>query len=74
MKNRVVSLFSTNICGRQQIHISSVHFERTVNPQQIVENEKRGVFRVLDIGKPRNQGLTRSGYRYNRHQISAIPR
>lgn len=58
----------------RQLHTSVIQNARRGSPQEIVENEKRGVFRVLDIGKPKPFIRKNEIKRNDRFIVKAPPR
>ena len=78
MKNHITKLFSTSIHTRQ-VHLSAVcEFRQSTRErddlQKTLENEKRGIFRVLDIGKPKPMKLGRTAYAHRRFVMPGPPR
>ena len=63
----------------RQIHLSASNEFRhnmrdRIDPAKMVENEKRGIFRVLDIGKPKPKKFGRRVWEDRRYKIAAPPR
>jgi len=71
-------LISTSFSARQ-IHLSAKNEFRqnrreNIDPAKLVENEKRGIFRVLDIGKPKPFKFGRKDWEDRRYKMAAPPR
>ena len=78
MKNQITQLFSTCLNTRQ-VHLSAIcQFRQNTRERpdihKTLENEKRGVFRVLDIGKPRPVKLGRTQFAHRRYLMPGPPR
>ena len=79
MKSQVTRLFSTP-CPSRQLHLSAINeFRQNTRGEKpdvakLVENEKRGVFRVLDIGKPKPVKLSRAAFVHRTLKMPAQPR
>jgi len=78
MKNQITQLFSTCLNTRQ-VHLSAIcQFRQNTRERpdihKTLENEKRGVFRVLDIGKPRPVKLGRTPFAHRRYLMPGPPR
>ena len=78
MKNQITQLFSTCLNTRQ-VHLSAMcQFRQNTRERpdihKTLENEKRGVFRVLDIGKPRPVKLGRTPFAHRRYLMPGPPR
>jgi len=63
----------------RQIHLSANNEFRQnmrdrIDPAKMVENEKRGIFRVLDIGKPKPKKFGPRVWEDRRYKIAAPPR
>ena len=78
MKSQVTKLFSTP-CPSRQLHLSAINEFRKISREKpdvakLIENEKRGVFRVLDIGKPKPVKLSRAPQIFRSMKMPAPPR
>ena len=70
----------TKTISTRQIHLSAQNETRwqnvkdRIDPARMVENEKRGIFRVLDIGKPKPKKFGPRVFEDRRFKIAAPPR
>lgn len=71
----VVSEFHSGSVGMRLLSTSKIKYDDKSKKdlETMVTNEKRGIFRVLDIGLPKPMRARRAG-RSNRKTIKAIPR
>ena len=74
MKKSVLKQFS-NVAIWRQVHTALVSNQRTkyMDAAKKLEDEKRGVFRVLDLGKPRPFGRKKA-FIERRNVVKAPPR
>ena len=76
MKNSLLYQFSTvSVYQWRQVHTTVVSNQRAkyIDAAKKLEDEKRGVFRVLDIGKPRPFGQKKN-FTERRYVVKAPPR
>ena len=76
MKNSLLHQFSTvSVYQWRQVHTTVVSNQRAkyIDAAKKLEDEKRGVFRVLDIGKPRPFGQKKN-FTERRYVVKAPPR
>ena len=74
MKKSLLKQFS-NVAICRQVHTALVSNQRTkyMDAAKKLEDEKRGVFRVLDLGKPRPFGRKKA-FIERRNVVKAPPR
>lgn len=69
---------STSVCNlmvKRQVHLSLASTARgSPDAASIVENEKRGLFRVLDLGKPNHANMARRPFEARRIKAASQPR
>ena len=72
-KSLVQPLTTLSMTSWRQVHTSLSSNQRHVDAVKKLADEKRGVFRVLNIGKPKPMGKKKA-FEERRNEVKALPR